>query len=117
LRAFPITAGDQGNPQGGNVTAPPGVGDDAGFTLASSASGPCTAPTRLVVVVEGTPLLQDNRYAGGSYSSSEEEDDSPPLLDLPTVLDQFASAASPTMATSLAPDPVETVLGAITELE
>ncbi len=63
-------------------------------------------PTRLAVVVEGTPLRQDNRYAGGSYSSSEEEDDSPPLLDLLAVLEQFASAALPTMAAALAPDPV-----------
>jgi hypothetical protein len=38
LRALPITAGDQGDPPGGDDTAPPGVGDDAGFTLASSAS-------------------------------------------------------------------------------
>jgi hypothetical protein len=75
-------------------------------------------PTRLAVVVEGTPLQQDNRYAGGSYSSSEEEDDSPPLLDLPAVLKQFATAASPNaMAAALAPDSVETVLGAITESE
>ena len=87
LRALPITAGDQGDRQGGNDTAPPNVGDDAGFTLASSASGPCTAPTRLVVVVEGTPLRQDNPFAGGSYSSSEVEDDSPPLLDLLAVLE------------------------------
>ena len=101
MRVLPITAGDQGDPPGGNDTAssPPGVGDDAGFTLDSSASGPrttltcvadagytlassasgphttdagCTTdagftlassasgtrttPTRLVVVVEGTPL-------------------------------------------------------------
>ena len=87
LRALPITAGDQGNPQGGDDTNPTDVGDDAGFTLASSASGPRTTPTRLVVVVEGTPLRQDNPVAGGSYSSSEEEDDSPPLLDLPAVLE------------------------------
>jgi len=87
LRALPITPGNQGDPQGGNDTAPPDVGDDAGFTLASSVSGPCTTPTRLVVVVEGTPLRQDNPVAGGSYSSSEEEDDSPPLLDLPAVLE------------------------------
>jgi len=110
-------AGNQGDPQSGDVTAPPGVGDDTGFTLASSASGPRTTPTHLVVVVKGTPLLQDNCYAGGSYSSSEEEDDSPPLLDLPAVLEQFASAALPTMAAASASDPVETVLGAITESE
>ena len=116
MRALPITAGDQGDPPGGADTAPPGGGDDAGFTLASSASGPRTTPTRLAVVVEGTPLLQDNCYAGGSNSSSEEDDDSPPLLDLPAVLD--APAASPTaMAAASAPDTVEAVLGAITESE
>ena len=140
MRALSITAGDQGNTPGGDDTAspPPGVRDDAGFTLdssasgprttltrvadagftlASSASGPRTTPTRLAVVVEGTPLWQTNCYAGGLYSSSEEEDDSPPLLDLPAVLEQFASAALPTMAAASAPDPVETVLGAITESE
>ncbi len=47
----------------------------------------------------------------------EEEDDSPPLLDLPTVLEQFASAALPTMAAASDLDPVEAVLGAITEWE
>ena len=118
LRALPITAGDQGDPPGGDDTDPPGVGDDAGFTLASPASGPRMTPTRLAVVVEGTPLQQDNRYAGGLYSSSEEEDGSPPLLDLPAVLEQFATAASPNaMAAASAPDSVETVLGAITESE
>ncbi len=120
MRALPITAGDQGNPPGGNDTAssPPSVRDDAGFMLALSASCPRTTPPRLAVVVEGTPLQQDNRYAGGSYSSSEEEDDSPPLLDLPAVLEQFAATASPSaIAASLAPNTVETVLEAITELE
>jgi hypothetical protein len=61
MRALPITAGDQGDPPGGDDTDPPGVGDDAGFTLASPASGPRMTPTRLAVVVEGTPLQQDNR--------------------------------------------------------
>ena len=99
---------------------PPSVRVDARFMLASSASGPRTTPPRLAVVVEGTPLQQDNRYAyaGGSYSSSEEEDDSPPLLDLLAVLDQFAATASTSvMAAASAPDTVETVLAAITELE
>jgi hypothetical protein len=113
--SLPLTAGDQGDPQGGDDTAPPDVGDDAGFTVASSASGPRTTPTRLAVVVEGTPLRQINPFAGGLYSSSEEEDDSPPLLDLPTVLDP--SAALPTMAATSASDPVETLLGAITDSE
>ncbi len=117
LRTLPITAGDQGDPQGGDDTVPPDIGNDVGFTLASSASGPRTTPIHLAVVVEGTPLRQVNPFAGGSYSSLEEEDDSPPLLDLPTVLEQFASAALPTMAAASDPDPVEAVLGAITELE
>ena len=86
--------------------------------LASSASGPRTTPPRLVVMVEGTPLQQVNRYAGGSFSSSEEEDVSPPLLDLPAVLDQFAATASTSvMAAASAPDTVETVMAAITESE
>ncbi len=78
LRTLPITAGDQGDPQGGNDTAPPDVRNDVGFTLALSATGPRTTPTCLAVVVEGTPLWQVNLFAGGLYSSSEEEDDSPP---------------------------------------
>ena len=114
-RSLPITAGDQGDPKG--ATAPPDAGNDDGFTLASSASGPRTTPTRLAVVVEGTPLRQVNTFAGGSYSSSEDKDDSPPLLDLPTVLKRFASAASPTLAAASDPDPVEAVLDAITESE
>jgi hypothetical protein len=163
MRALSITAGDQGNTPGGDDTAspPPGVRDDAGFTLdssasgprttltrvadagftlassasgprttdagrttvagftlASSASGPRTTPTRLAVVVEGTPLWQTNCYAGGLYSSSEEEDDSPPLLDLPAVLEQFAATTSTgDMAAALAPDTVEAVLAAKTESE
>ena len=118
MRALPITAGDQGDPPHDDDTENPSVSNDAGFTLASSASGPRTTPTRLAVVVEGTPLKQDNRFAGGSYSSSEDEDDSPPLLGLPAVHDQFATAALPTtMAAASAPDTVEAVLGAITESE
>ena len=107
IRSLPITAGDQGDPPGVEDTENPSVSDDAGFTVASSASGPRTTPTRLAVVVEGTPLKQDNRFAGGSYSSSEDEDDSPPLLDLPAVPAQFVTAASPTtMAAALAPDTI-----------
>ena len=33
------------------------------------------------MVVEGTPLQQENHFAAGSYSSSEAEDDSPPDED------------------------------------
>jgi hypothetical protein len=49
MRALPITAGDQGDPPGGNDTAssPPGVRDDAGFTLDLSARGSCMTPTRV----------------------------------------------------------------------
>jgi hypothetical protein len=121
MRALPITAGDQGDPPGVSDTENPGVSDDAGFTLALSASGPRTTPTRLAVVVKGTPLKQDNRFAGGSYSSSEaseDKDDSPPILDIPAVPDQFATAALlTTMAAASAPNTVEAVLGAITESE
>jgi len=132
MRAFPITAGDQGDPLGGDDTASSddagflldssmtdaGRTIDAGFTLASSASGTRTTPTRLAVVVEGTPLCQTNRYAGASYSSSEEEDDSPPLLDLPAVLEQFAATTSTgDMAAVLALDTLEAVLAAMTDSE
>jgi hypothetical protein len=82
--------------------------DDGEFLMASSATGPCTTPPHLAVVVEGTSVvpgrLQENRYSGGSYSSSE-DDNSQPLLDLPEVLEVATAAASTTdMATALAPD-------------
>ena len=114
-RSLPITAGDQGDPKGD--TAPPDAGNNDGFTLASSASGPRTTPTCQAVVVEGTPLQQVNTFAGGSYPSSEDEEDSPPLLDLPPVLERFASAASPTMTAASDPDPVEARLEAMSESE
>jgi hypothetical protein len=52
--------------------------DDGEFLIALSATGPRMTPPHLAVVVEG-PLvvpgrLQENRYAGGSYSSSEDND-------------------------------------------
>jgi hypothetical protein len=78
-------------------------------------------PPRLAVVVEGTPLQQTNRYAGGSYSSLEEEDDSPPLvnlLDRQAVQETFTDPASTSdKAAALAPANVETVMAAITESE
>ena len=65
--SFPITAGNQGDPTVGMTTAlpPPSVGVDVGFLLASSASGHRTTPTDRAMVVEGTPLQQNNRFALG----------------------------------------------------
>ncbi len=139
MRAFPITAGDQGDPPGGNDTAssPPGVRDDAGFpldssasgprttltcvadagftlassasgphttdagrttdagfTLALSASGPRTTPICLAVVVEGTPLRQTNRYAGGITNHLDVQ-----LLAILT--DADGKAITPTLTTVL----------------
>ena len=80
-RSLPVTAGDQGDPTGGlNTPPPPGVRIDDGFVMASSASGPRTTPMVRAMVVEGTPLRQEYRFAAGSYSPSDDEDDSPPLL-------------------------------------
>jgi len=64
-RSLPITAGDQGDPTGGKNTPPPGVRVDDGFLMASSASGPRTTPMDRAMVVEGTPLQQENCFAVG----------------------------------------------------
>jgi hypothetical protein len=76
--SLPITAGDHGDPTGGENTAPPppSVGVDDGFLLASSASGHRTIPTDRAMVVEGTPLQQNNRFVLGTPSSLEDEEDS-----------------------------------------
>ena len=80
-RSLPITAGDQGDPKGGLTTLPlPGDRVDDGFVMASLASGPRTTPMNRAMVVEGTPLRQEYRFAAGSYSPSDDEDNSPPLL-------------------------------------
>ena len=76
--SFPITAGDQGDPTGGETTAPPppSVGVDDGFLLALLASRHRTTPTDRAMVVEGTPLQQNNRFVLGTPSSLEDEEDS-----------------------------------------
>ena len=61
-RSLPITAGDQGDPTGGTTTPPPGVRVDDGFLMASSAIGPRTTPLDRAMVVEGTPIQQENRF-------------------------------------------------------
>jgi hypothetical protein len=131
--SLPILVVGNGNPMDGGdtIASPPRVRDDgkflmiswddSEFLMASSATGPCTTPPHLAVVVEGTSLvlgcLQENWYAGGSYSSSE-DDDSQPLLDLPEVLEAATATASTTdMATALAPKDLEAVLAAVSELE
>ena len=76
--SLPITAGDQGDPTGGETTAPPppSVGVDDGFLLALLASRHRTTPTDRAMVVEGTPLQQNNRFVLGTPSSLEDEEDS-----------------------------------------
>ena len=78
--SLPITAGDQGDPTGGETPPPPGVGVEDGFLTASSASGRRTTPMDRAMVVEGTPLRQPNSFVLGTPSSSEDEADSPLLL-------------------------------------
>ncbi len=70
------------------------------------------------MVVEGTPLQQDYRFAAGTPSFSDDEDDSPPLL-LDT--EPFAASASPrtltaasrTVAATFTPDAVAAALAEI----
>ena len=78
--SLPITAGDQGDPTGGETPPPTGVGVEDGFLTASSASGRRTTPMDRAMVVEGTPLRQPNSFVLGTPSSSEDEADSPLLL-------------------------------------
>jgi hypothetical protein len=91
--------------------------------MAISATGPCTTPPHLAVVVEGTPtvpgpLQQGNRYAGGLYSSLEDKDDSPPLVDLPAVLKTSTAAVSTTgVIAAAAPEHLEDVLAVVLEAE
>ncbi len=113
IKAIQRVAGTQFPP-------PPRVRDDGGFLLASLAIGPCTTPTHLAGMVEGTPIVpeQENPYAGGLYSSSEDEDDSPPLLDLPAVLEASTATASMAgMTAATAPEDLDTVLDAVLESE
>ena len=65
------------------------------------------------MVVEGTPLQQENRFAVGQYSFSDEEDDSPPLLS--ELEPSAASASTSTMAAAFNPDDVAAVLAEISE--
>jgi len=84
MQSLPITTGDQGDPNTDNP--PPGVGVEDGFLLASSTSGLRTTPLDRAIVVAGTPLRQQQRFAVGSVgstSSSEDEGDSPPILSVP----------------------------------
>jgi len=108
--SLPITAGDQGDPTGGETTAPPppSVGVDDGFMLASSARGHRTTPTDRAMVVEGTPLQQNNRFMHGTPSASEDKKDSPILLTEPEP--SVATASMSTMAAT-----VETALAEIAE--
>jgi hypothetical protein len=74
-------------------------------------------PSRLAVVVEGTPTVLGNRYAGGSYSSLEDEDDSPPLVDLPGELEAPTAAASPTgVFAAAAPANSDEILTVVTDM-
>ena len=108
-RSLPITAGNQGDPKGGmNTPPPPGIRLDDGFLMASSASGPRTTPLDRAMVVEGTPLQQDNRFAAGQYSFSDDEDDSPPLLS--ELEPSAASASTGTMAAAFNPNAVAAAL-------
>jgi hypothetical protein len=56
------------------------------------------------MVVEGTPLQQENRFAVGQYSFSDDKDDSPPLLS--ELEPSAASASTSTMAAAFNPDAV-----------
>jgi hypothetical protein len=121
--SLPILASDNGDPMDGGdtVASPPCVRDDSGFLMALSATGSRMTPPHLAVVIEGTPVvpgrLQENWYAGGSYSFSEDKD-SQPLLDLPEVLEATrATASKPNMAAALAPNNLDAVLAADLESE
>ncbi len=101
----------------GTQLPPPNVRDAGGFLTVLVATGPCTTPPRLTVVVEGTPTVSGNRYAGGSYSSLEDKDDSPPLVDLPGELEAPTATASPTgVFAAAAPANLDEVLTAVTDM-
>jgi hypothetical protein len=105
--SFPITAGDQGDPTGGETPLPPGVGVDDGFLLASSARGRRSTPMDRAMVVEGTPLQQLNSFVLGTPSASEDGADSPLLLS-----EREPSVA---MAAKFSHDTVEAALAEIAE--
>ena len=109
-RSLPVTAGNQGDPKEGTNT-PPGVRDDDGFLLASLASGPRTTPMDRAMVVEGTPLRQQNSFAVGLYSFSDDEEGSPTLL-----LELEPSAASFSTGTTAAAFNPAAVAAALAEI-
>ena len=113
-RSLPVTAGNQGDPKEGTTT-PPSVRDDDGFWLASLASGPRTTPMNRAVVVEGTPLRQQNRFLAGPYSflGSDDEEGSPTLLSEPGP--SAASASPGPRAAAFNPAAVEAALAEISE--
>ncbi len=65
------------------------------------------------MVVEGTPLQQENRFAAGSYSFSDDEDNSHPLLS--DLEPSAASASTSTMAAAFTPDAAAAVLAEISD--
>jgi hypothetical protein len=71
-------------------------------------SGHHTTPTDTAMVVEGTPLQQNNRFVHGTPSASEDEEDSPILLTEPEP--SVATASMSSMAAT-----VETALAEIAE--
>jgi len=114
-------AGDQGDPNTDNP--PPSVGVEDGFLLASSTSGLRTTPLDRAIVVAGTPLRQQQRFAVGSVgspSSSEDEDDSPPLLSVPEmpVLREVSTVAASSLGLIAAapPDDLNAILAVLSDV-
>jgi hypothetical protein len=67
------------------------------------------------MVVEGTPLQQNNRFALGTPSSSEDEEDSPLLLSEREPSVATASMSTSTMAAKFSHEKVESALAEIAE--
>jgi hypothetical protein len=65
------------------------------------------------MVVEGTPLQQDYRFAAGTPSFSDDEDNSPPLLS--DLEPSAASASTKTMAAAFTPNAVAAALAEISD--
>ena len=114
MRSLPITAGDQGDP---NTEV------EDGFLLASLTSGLRTTPLDRAIVVAGTPLRQQQRFAVGSVgspSSSEDEDDSPPLLSVPEtpVLREVSTVAASSLGVIAAAPPadLDAILAAVSDV-
>ena len=81
--------------------------------MASLASGQRTTPMDRVIVVEGTPLRQQNSFAVGPYSFLDDKDGSPTLLPEPKP--SAALASTGTMAAAFNPDAVAAALAEISE--